>query len=73
LSPACRTRVPSGPAGCEASPACRVENVDIRRFGKQIAGLGLFHQGRRHLPVEMRVAPGLVVDVSKMAREDRPS
>jgi hypothetical protein len=25
--------------------------MDIRRLGKQIAGLGLFHQCRRHLPV----------------------
>jgi hypothetical protein len=34
----------------------------LRRFGKQVAGLGFFHQRRRHLAVEMRVAPGLVVE-----------
>src|SRR5215216_3112359 len=38
------------------------ELVDLRCFGKQVAGLGFFHQGRRHLAVEMRVAPGLVVE-----------
>src|SRR3984893_4005589 len=38
------------------------ELVDLRRFGKQVAGLGFFHQRRRHLAVEMRVAPGLVVE-----------
>src|SRR6202048_3136166 len=38
------------------------ELVDLRRFGKQVAGPRFFHQRRRHLAVEMRVAPGLVVE-----------
>ena len=38
------------------------ELVDLRRLGKQVAGLGFFHQCRRHLAVEMRVAPGFVVE-----------
>src|ERR1700730_4801913 len=38
------------------------ELVDLRRFGKQVAGPRFFHQGRRHLAVEMRIAPGLVVE-----------
>src|SRR5262249_37743997 len=38
------------------------ELVDLGRLGKQVAGLGFFHQRRRHLAVEMRVAPGLVVE-----------
>ena len=36
--------------------------MDLRRFGKQVAGRGFFHQGRRHLAIEMRVAPGLVIE-----------
>jgi hypothetical protein len=38
-----------------------VELVNFRRLGEQVAGLGLFHQGRRHFAVEVRVAPGLVI------------
>src|SRR5260221_12460794 len=38
------------------------ELVDLRRFGKQLAGLGFFHQRLRHLAVEIRVPPALVVD-----------
>src|SRR5271170_5251834 len=37
------------------------ELVNLRRLGKQIAGLGLFRQSRRHFAVEVRVPPGFVV------------
>src|SRR5262245_21187503 len=38
------------------------ELVDLGCFGEQVAGLDFLHQGRRHLAVEMRIAPGLVVE-----------
>jgi len=38
------------------------ELVDLRRFSKQVAGLGFFHQCRSHPAIEMRVAPGFVVE-----------
>src|SRR5262249_326958 len=38
------------------------ELVDLRRLCEQFAGLRLLHQRRRHLAVEVRVAPGFVVE-----------
>jgi hypothetical protein len=35
--------------------------VNFWRLGKQIAGLGLFHQSGRYLAVEVRFPPGLVI------------
>jgi hypothetical protein len=35
-----------------------LQPVNFRRFGKQIAGLRLFHQSRCHRAFEMRIAPG---------------
>src|SRR5712691_10218382 len=46
--------------------------VDLWRFRKQITGLGLFHQGCRHLAVKMRVAPGLVVERVEDGEGGRP-
>jgi hypothetical protein len=39
-----------------------IEFVNLRRFSEKIARLHLFHQGRRYLSVEMRVAAGLVIE-----------
>src|SRR5882672_1332776 len=39
-----------------------VELVNLRRFGKQVASLCFFHQGRRHLAVEVGIATGRVVE-----------
>ena len=39
-----------------------LELVNFRRFGKQIAGLRLFHQSRCHRAFEMRIAPGFAVE-----------
>src|SRR5262245_32887193 len=39
-----------------------LELVDLGRLGEEVVGLGFFHQSRRHLAVEMRIATGLVVE-----------
>src|ERR1700739_2351640 len=49
-----------------------IELVNLRLFGKQIAALRLFHQGRCHLAVEMRVAPGFVVERVEYGEGGRP-
>src|SRR5262245_21579243 len=36
--------------------------VDFRRFGKQVAGPDFLHQRRRYPAIEMRFAPGLVIE-----------
>src|SRR5258705_11285390 len=42
-----------------------VELVNLRRFGKQVASLCFFHQGRRHLAVEVGIATAASSNVSK--------
>jgi hypothetical protein len=48
------------------------ELVNHRHSGKQVAILGLVHQCRRYLAVEVRIAPGLVLERIEDGERRRP-
>jgi hypothetical protein len=48
------------------------ELVNLWRLGKQIAGLGLFHQGGRHFALEVRLPPALVIKRVEDGEGGRP-
>jgi len=48
------------------------ELVNLWRLGKQIAGLGLFHQGGCHFALEVRLPPALVIKRVEDGEGGRP-